>query len=248
VYAGLGTTWGPKFNIAGIPFFAFLNTGLVPQTSASYHILALTSEIIPSFDETRAAEYRLFNIRSVVAPADREAELPKFLTLRGSVGRYRIFDAPDGGYFDVVNVGQSVNINKANFYDVSDRWLRSDGPEKKEHLLLGLDGAAAGASPQAGAGEIRAERQQGQVYTAQCEMAQPGYVLFKMTWHPRWVAYVDGQSAKTSMLSPGFTGVRLAAGRHELTMRYEPGMWKVWMALAGLAVGVGMVLVEQRRG
>jgi hypothetical protein len=244
VYAGLGTTWGPKFNIAGIPFFAFLNMALVPQTSASYHILALTSDIIPSFDETRPAEYRLFNIRSVVAPADREAELPKFLAPRGALGRYRLFDAPDGGYFDVVRVTDAVKISKETFYEVNDRWLRSDGPEKKQHLLLSLRGDAMPAQG-VGAGAIRDERQRGQEYEAECEMSAPGYVLFKMTWHPKWIAYVDGKPRQTAMLSPGFTGVPLEAGHHDLVMRYEPGMWKVWMALAGLAVALALTAWER---
>jgi hypothetical protein len=244
VYAGLGTTWGPKFNLAGIPFFAFLNMALVPQTSASYHILALTSDIIPSFDETRPAEYRLFNIRSVVAPADREAELPTFLTPRGALGRYRLFDAPDGGYFDVVNVTDAVKISKETFYEVNDRWLRSDGPEKKEHLLLTLRGDAVRA-PGIGAGAIRSERQRGQEYEAECEMSAPGYVLFKMTWHPNWIAHVDGKPRQTAMLSPGFTGVPVEAGHHNLVMRYEPGMWKVWMALAGLAAALALTAWER---
>ena len=48
------------------------------------------------------------------------------------------------------------------------------------------------------------------------------------------------------MLSPGFIGVPMAVGRHELLLRYEPGMWKLWMALGGLLVAAGLALAERR--
>jgi MFS family permease len=68
VYAGGGLGWGAKFQIGNIPFFAFLNTELIPQASGSYHTAALTADLFPEFDERNAAHYRLFNVRSVVAP------------------------------------------------------------------------------------------------------------------------------------------------------------------------------------
>src|SRR5579871_270261 len=251
VYAGLGTTWGPKFNIAGIPFFAFLNMSLVPQTSASYSLLPLTSEIEQSFDESRPAEYRLFNIRSVVAPADRAPALPGFLAPRESFGRYRIFDAPATGYFDVVTVPASVAADKDSFYQINDRWLKSDWPEKKAHLWLDFGGEAPRGlrriapdeplgSPvfETPAGEILSQRHQGAIYEADVEMTRPAVILFKMTWHPKWVAELDSRPQQTAMLSPGFIGIPVAAGRHKLRLRYAPGMWKLWMALGGLITGL----------
>ena len=67
-----------------------------------------------------------------------------------------------------------------------------------------------------------------------------------MTWHPNWAAYVDGKAATTAMLSPGFIGVPMTAGRHELLLRYEPGMWKLWMALGGLLAAIGLAVAERR--
>ena len=47
-----------------------------------------------------------------------------------------------------------------------------------------------------------------------------------MTWHSNWSAYVDGARQPVVMLSPGFSGVALAPGRHHIEFRYEPGPWK----------------------
>jgi hypothetical protein len=68
-----------------------------------------------------------------------------------------------------------------------------------------------------------------------------------MTWHANWKAYVDGRPRETSMLSPGFVGVALAAGRHSIMMRYEPERWKTALGLGGL-VGVLLLMAIERRG
>jgi hypothetical protein len=261
VYAGLGTAWGARFVVGPVPFFALLNMGLVPQTSAPYNMLALTADLIPQFDETRPAHYRLYDIRSVVAPREVAGGLPKFLTPVESVGRVHILDAPGGGYFDVVDVAAQSPANKENFYDLNSRWLQSDWPERKAYVRLNFRGGApadvprlpeAGPLPQAApapassAGTIASERQDGEVYRAELEIARPSFALFKMTWHPNWVSYVDGKAASTAMLSPGFIGVPMAVGRHALLLQYEPGTWKLWMALGGLLAAVALAFAERR--
>jgi uncharacterized membrane protein YfhO len=67
-----------------------------------------------------------------------------------------------------------------------------------------------------------------------------------MTWHPNWKASLDGPPRETVMLSPGFVGVPVPAGRHTLVFRYDPGNWKLWMALAGVFAVLLMGLFERR--
>jgi hypothetical protein len=47
------------------------------------------------------------------------------------------------------------------------------------------------------------------------------------------------------MLTPGFVGVPVPAGRHSLLFRYEPGNWKLWMALAGALAVLLMGMAER---
>jgi hypothetical protein len=249
VYAGSLAGWGPQFETGGNTFAASLNMNLVPQASQTYHNIALTADLFPLFDERRPAHYALFNVRSVVAPVNLSG-LPGFLSLRTQFGRDWIFDAPGSGYFDVVDVPASVAVNKDSFYAINQQWLLSDLVEKRAHLWLDFGGDAPSglASPAstARAGEIKAERQMGDDYAAEFAISRPAFVLFRMTWHPNWVAYVDGKVQKTAMLSPGFIGVRVLPGQHNILLRYEPGAWKLTMAFAGLLLVLAGMAAERR--
>jgi hypothetical protein len=261
VYAGSGFGWGAQFQIANIPFMAFLNMDLVPQASGTYHTAALTADLFPEFEERNPAHYRLFNVRSVVAPAKLAPGLPGFLSPRAQIGHDRIFDAPGAGYFDVVDAVASVPVNRDSFYEVSRRWLHSDWVDKRAHLWLDLHGDAPANLPRLEArdalpgnftalpraGEIKGERQRGQDYQAEFAVSRPAFVLCRITWHPDWVAYVDGRIRKTAMLSPGFVGVAVLPGQHSILLRYQPGFWKVIMALGGLLLA-GVIVAAERRG
>ena len=52
--------------------------------------------------------------------------------------------------------------------------------------------------------------------------------------------------ARHRMLSPGFIGIPVPAGRHTVVFRYAPGNWKLWMALAGL-LAVLLIRLTGRR-
>jgi hypothetical protein len=261
IYAGSAQGWGAQFQTGNIPFFAFLNMNLIPQASASYHMTALTADLLPLFDERNPTHYRLFNVRSVVAPASLASGLPGFLSPRALVGHDRIFDAPGSGYFDIVDVPAAVAANKDSFYEVNERWLHSDWVEKRAHLWLDFQGDAPSGLPRlttrgplppsslptVAAGAIKSERQIGQIYRAEFSVSRPGFVLFKMTWHPKWAAYVDGKVQKTAMLSPGFIGVPVSPGQSSILLRYEPGTWKLTQAFAGSLL-VLLAMAAERRG
>jgi hypothetical protein len=260
VYAGNLADWGPQFETGGNTFAAFLSMNLVPQVSATYHNIALTADLFPLFDVRRPAHYGLFNVRSVVAPANVVSGLPGFLSLRMRSGRNWIFDAPGSGYFDIVDVAASVAVDKDSFYAVNEQWVRSDWAEKRAHLWLDFGaGAPSGvarlaskaplpASPASAGrgGEIRGERQMGNDYEAEFVISRPSFALFRMTWHPNWVAYVDGKVQKTVMLSPGFIGVAVLPGQRTILLRYEPGIWKLMIAFAGLLIVLAGMAIERR--
>jgi hypothetical protein len=247
VYTGVPAGWGGQHKIASVPFFAFLSVRQVPAVAYLYHAMALTAEIQPRLDEWRIGHYQLFGIRSVVAPAGIQTALPPFWHRDQTIGRFDVFTIPNSGYFDVVDVSEALRVDKSSFYDVNDRWLAGPDVERRRHLLLEIDGSAGPVSDGAGAaGAIVDERESGGEYRADADLSRPAYVLFKMTWHPNWHAWVDGAQVKTAMLSPGFAGVPVPAGRHRVRFEYEGSAWRVWLALAGV-VGVAGVRVWARR-
>jgi hypothetical protein len=244
VYAGLAAGWGRNFTVGDVPVYGFLSTARIPAVGFLYHAMALTGDLMVRFNEWDPAQYRLFNIRSVVAP-NQGVTLPPFLVPREQIGSFQIFDAPGAGYFDVVEAPIAVHVTRDSLYDVNDRWLSSDRVGKKQHLLLVFAGGAFEAPPLgpdhpgpahswAGfAGTVYRERQVGDRYEADLRAARSSFALFRMTWHPNWKAYVDGLPEATVMLSPGFVGVPLRAGRHTVMCRYEAGSAKFVLGLAG---------------
>src|SRR5262249_53723294 len=150
----------------------------------------------------------------------------------GQNGRFRLFSAMGGSYFEVVDALASVKTTRNNFYDINDRWLQSDWVIKRIHLLLDWHGDAPNWIPRMAPedalssmpllpfpGEVTNEQRKGEAYQAEVDARRLCYVLFKMTWHPNWKAYLDGRPVKTVMLSPGFVGVPLTSGHHQILCR-----------------------------
>ena len=258
-YPGLAAGWGGQFRIGEVPFHAFLSEAQIPTVAFLYHSMALTSDIMVRFDESRPVHYRLFNIRSVAAPV-AQAMNANFLTPAAQFGAIRVLDAPGGGYFDLVDVPAAVRTTRMNFYDVNDRWMASDWAQKRVHLWLDFRGEAPPDLPRLAPEEalnptfegpdrglVRGEQQNGDEYQAEITAARPEFALFKMTWHANWKAWIDGAPAATAMLSPGFIGVPVTPGAHRLVLRYVAEWWKLPLAFAGCVL-CGLLLVVERRG
>ncbi len=248
VYGGVPTGWGGQNKVGSAPFYSFLSSRQVPAVSHLYHAMALTADIEPLLNQTNAAQYCLFGIRTVVAPAAMSGPVPPFWRREQTIGPFDIFATPDTGYFDVVDVANAAHVTKETFYDINSRWLQSEGVEQRRHVWLDLGGPPptglpswpaqlpeSGSSP----GSIVSERDGDAEFRAECDAARAAYVLFKMTWHSNWHAWVDGRPVATAMLSPGFIGVPVAQGRHNILLRYEGSAWKVWLALGGLLAAIG---------
>ena len=244
-YAGLAAAWGGTFKVGDLPFYAYISRAQEPALSFMYHSMSLPSEIMTRFNEWNRAQYRLFGVRTVVAPAG--VELPDFLTPIEQAGPLRIFAAPGGGDFDVVDVFYAVPTTRYDFYDINDRWLQSPWVANRQYLLLDFFGDAPAHLARLGPGELLpasvplpspgeslAEQHEGPVYRAEVEASRPSYVLFKTTWHPNWKAVVDGEPVHTAMLSPGFVGIPVTAGRHSIQCRYEAQPWQANLAVAGM--------------
>ncbi len=258
VYAGLPATWGGQFRIGDPHVYEFFALAHVPALSFMYHSMSLTSETMTRFDEFNAAYYRLFDIRTVVAPADGHVQLPGFLTPLVTTGPMTIYAAPDSSAFDVVDVFYSVKVSKNNFYDVNDRWQGSSWMPNRQHLLLDMFGdAPAGmarmspdelppSAPFPFPGNVVSERHEGEDHVATVQAARNSYVLYKTTWHPNWRATVDGTPVRTVMLSPGFIGVPITAGQHQVELRYRPEIWRALLAIFGPLIGIGLIFAERR--
>jgi hypothetical protein len=257
-YAGFPNTYAPNFMLGSAPVYAFMVQRLIPSVSYAYNASTFASDSMVSFTERRPEHYRLFNVRTMLFPPAR-VDAP-FLKRVAGFGRFELYDAPAAGYFGFVDVPAAASVDRLNVYDVNKPWVRGDWPTSDQYILLnfhheapppGLVSITPGSplppppAPGPAAGAVSNERQTGQVYEADLDVARPTYVIFRMSYHPLWKAYLDGASQKTSMLTPGFLGVQVTPGHHHMLCRYEPGNWKPVLAITGLILTIGLIFVER---
>jgi|SRR5579883_684040 len=258
-YAGLPATWGGQFKIGDPQFYAYLSMAHVPALSFMYHSMSLTSETMTRLNEFSPVHFRLFDLRTVITPSDGRVPVAPFLTPLVTTGPLKVYAAPDSSAFDVVDVFYSVQVSKNNFYDVNDRWQQSNWAGNRQHLLLDLyddappniarlsaDDPLPGSAAFPYPGVVVAERHDGDNHFVTIDAARSAYVLYKTTWHPNWRAAVDGSPVRTVMLSPGFIGVPVPAGRHNLQFRYQPETWKAVLAILGPLIGIALIFAERR--
>jgi len=257
VYAGSPATWENAFRIGYTPVSTFTIMRLAPAVSFAYNTSVFPADAMSHFNELKPEQYRLFNIRSVIAPS--QGSVPSFLTPVADFGRFRLLNAPGEGYFGLVDVGAAAAVTRDTVQDIVDPWMKSDWLEKDEYIWLDLTGSAPNdlprvspggaipplAQPAVPPGMVTKERQTGQIYEADFDAARPAFALFRMTYHPCWKVYLDGQPQKTAMLTPGFVGAAVPAGKHHLLCRYEPGNAKLWMAVACVVL-TALLLASER--
>ena len=101
--------------------------------------------LLDFFDETRPEHYNLFNVRYVVAPADRD--FPEFVQPLQEFGRHRLYKVATTGYFGLVGSELSFRGEKKGFYPAASTWLASGLPGVKQHPSIKFQGESGDAEP-----------------------------------------------------------------------------------------------------
>jgi hypothetical protein len=255
VYAGPAGNWGRDYQIGDVPVYALLQAEGLDLLGYLYHALSLNADVQVLFDERRPEEYELFNVRYVVAPAGQA--LPDFVAPVARFGRHQLYQVATSGYFALVDSEVVLAGKPEAFYPAAAAWLASELPRAGRHPQVSLQGAPEGEGPAFPLPEAESEvfallvppgppRRRlisesvgSNRYAAVVDVARDTYLLLKATYHPGWRATVDGQAAETVMLMPSYVGVVVAPGVHRVAFRYEPPVWRGWLAL----VGIGVLLV-----
>lgn len=262
VYAGLAGTWGSRYRIGDAPVYALLTLAGIDNLSFLYHPWSLNGDVQVLFDEGRPEQYNLFNIRYVVAAADRS--FPDFVKPVQNFGRHRLYQVETSGYFELVGSELTLVGGKREFYPVASRWLASDMPRVKQHpsLILGqaptdyarsfplslseglIPGSFLPAEPSRG--ELITEMVESNSYRAAVRVERESMLMLKVTYHPNWRAYVNGLETQTVMLIPSYTGVSLPPGNHLVRFEYRPQALRSFLMLAGLVTLVLVATAERR--
>jgi hypothetical protein len=263
VYAGLGGTWGKDYKVGGVPVHALLNRYGLDMLGFLWHALSFNADILVLFDESRAEQYNLFNVRYVVAPAGRT--FPDFVKPLGSFGRHRLYEVETTGYFDLVGSDVAFSGDKSEFYPAASRWLVSDMLLAKQHPALFLEGnapddqasttlAAAtemiprlsfpGGLPR---GRVISETVRPGSYLTDLEVERDSVLMLKVTYHPNWHAYLDGVEANTIMVMPSYIGVKVPPGAHQVRLDYQPQPVRGALRSVGVLALALIALAEARR-
>jgi hypothetical protein len=90
---------------------------------------------------------------------------------------------------------------------------------------------------------VQGERPGDRLVRARVE-PEEAWLLVTTSWHPRWTVLVDGEPAVAHMLIPGWTGVPLSRGEHEVALRWRPAPWRgPYAAGNALAILLSLILV-----
>ena len=240
VYAGQAEAdhWGEQYRVGFAQVFALLHAKGVDMVGATYHRYSLSSGVIQSFDETNWEQYNLFNVRYVIAP--EKQRFPAFVKPLQQFGRHHLYQVETSGYFDLVGSDLVFEGKRTDFYSAASSWMASNLPAVKQHPVVSLGSSShvikrplplSGASAVISKVQVSAGPPRGTVlsedvgrdfFAAEVNVERESMLLLKATYHPNWRATVNGVEADTVMLMPGFLGVQLTPGNHEVRVEYQP--------------------------
>jgi hypothetical protein len=265
VYAGDRTNWGKEYRIGRVPVYDVLVAAGLDTVAPLNHPFSLNFDLLYFFDQHRAEQYDLFNIRYLVAPADQS--VPEFVKPIQDFGRHRLYQVETSGYFDLVGSDSDVAFrgDKSDLLPAAFTWLTGGLPGAKEHPTVSVGESGTGAErlvPLSGAagtiaaqsapdapprGRVISERVEPGGYGATVEVERDSVLMLKATYHPNWLAYVDGVEAGSLMLMPSYVGVRLGPGQHDVRLEYRSGPLRPILILFGLLTLIAVGLIEWQR-
>jgi len=257
VYAGLPATWGgySYYKIGEVPFYSiFPQLEGIDSFGYSYHSEALTADVRLHFDDTKLAQYNVFNIRYVLLHKTWLA--PPYYSPIKEFKNYVLYEVPTTGYFDLVDVPAVFYGESPDFYYPNSKWLISSLPELKQHPIIEIGKTPQKtfglpvfsfqrvdekilsdfAIEQPERGKILNEKIEINKYWVQFEVKRDSYLVLKTNYHPGWQVYLDYEKVSPVMLAPGFIGVKVTPGIHHAQFLYKPPIWRFPLLALGILI------------
>jgi hypothetical protein len=185
----------------------------------------------------------IYDAPYVLLHRDQEDKVPGGIEL-ASTDTYMLKEFPASGLVVPVHVTGTLPPGRWPARDAGIKWLKSDAPLKNE--VLAHDGSGgAGPLPQ---GEVIAYSYQPSPgdqpdYTFDVEAQATTTFMIKVSWHPRWHAFLDGAPVTIRRVTPEFMAVDVPKGRHHVAFRFDRPLWAwlVWLAWP-LVVALGVLI------
>jgi len=268
VYVGMPADFGktPSYVIGYVPMYSVLPQLGLDAFGYAYTAFPLVTDVRLGFDNTKIEQYNLFNIRYVLLA---KAWTPAFYyTKLKSFDEFDLYQVPTTGYFDLVDVPAVFYGNTGNFYYPNNKWFVSQLPAQKQHPIVELstnipanthglpvysyaevtDQLVSSLSKvQPSGGTLSNETISPNVYSVQAVVDRDCYLMLKTSYHPGWEVTVDEKKVAPVMLTPGFIGVPVTTGTHQVEFIYKPSSIRYPLFCLGALLLVFIGLFEFRK-
>ena len=215
----------------------------MPTTTADVEVL---------FDETNPANYELFNVAWVVQPVGRPD--PPNGVVVAEEGGHRLYHITNaGGYLRVVDTQGVISVKRDTIQSGAVALMKRRDLDTT-FSLLSLDGRRTAppsllfGTPSGKPGVVTSEKvaNDAGVFQGSVELVRPAVVVLKSAFHPRMIATVDGVRVRTQFVAPGFAGVAVPAGSHQVVFSYNRyGGYPLWFAV--FIVAIVVIILGERR-
>jgi Bacterial membrane protein YfhO len=264
VYTGMPADFGKAayYRIGLVPLYAVLPQQGIDSFGYAYSGLDLVTDVRLLFNNTKPEQYNLFNIRYVIL--HRTWTAPSYYSRVKEFDDYILYQVPTTGYFDLVDAPAVFFGNTSTFYYPNSLWLNSPLPQLKEHPVIQLGDTPVNTSglpvfafsevderilasltrPEPAAGEMYEENVSMNEYRARFMASRDSYLMLKTNYHPGWVATLDGTRVPTVMLAPGFIGIPVHPGTHEVVFSYQPPFYRLPLWILGFLILVLLGLYQ----
>jgi hypothetical protein len=230
VYAGGRWAWGDDYRVGYVPVYTVLSNRDIDAVGLKLRVSSLMTDVEMLFDETKPAQYDLFNVRYLILPSDRPA--PVQAVRLAQQGRHILYQVETSGYLEVVDTtGPAIVEDQTNVASRSANFLFSQQLARRQYPTVAFDGdqAAAptvspGVDPAGAAGfvELQSSSPADGIFKGEIVANRVAAVLLKVSYDPRWRVTLDGIDVAPQMIAPAMVGRTVAPGRHSITFQYVP--------------------------
>ncbi len=194
----------------------------------------------------------LYGVRYVIVPQDRTP--PPGATEVARSGRFVLYEYPDSDYVALVDTVAPISVNRDDIGSQMTSFLDSGLPGRAFLPTLAFPGSPAAAptlgpneEPSSSPGTVRSSFSSiaDGVFGATVTARRPAVLKVAASFDPGFRALVDGREVPVQMIAPGFVGVPVPAGRHEVFVTYQSYPW--YGPLFILGIGAIVLLWFARR-
>jgi hypothetical protein len=228
-YAGMRSNWGSAYKVGQVPVYVMLLNEGTEGVGFVRPTWSLSAPFEYRFTDTNPAHHDLFDVRYLILEAGKEPPVPAERVAER--GRHVLWERPDPGYVDLVDVLPAIAADRTNLGLRGEDWFRSDLPARGANPGIAFEGEPAPEAtvraddlPDTPGGSVVSENvhlRDGRA-TATVIADRPAMVMLKASFDPRWQVTVDGIAAAPEMIAPSFVGRSVPPGRHVVRFVYEP--------------------------